>query len=61
MQIYIKDIGSSSGIFLNKMRLSPSGKESRPYPVNQGDVVQLGVDYRGKSEGNGFIWRMYRY
>eukprot|EP00842_Homolaphlyctis_polyrhiza_P001967 jgi/Hompol1/2771/HPOL_002307-RA len=27
-QIYIKDIGSSSGTFLNKLRLSPSGKES---------------------------------
>ncbi|KAI8812245.1 hypothetical protein BJ742DRAFT_51825 [Cladochytrium replicatum] len=49
-QVYIKDIGSSSGTFLNKMRLSPSGKESRPYPIKEGDVVQFGIDYKGKQE-----------
>lgn len=48
--VYIKDIGSSSGTFLNKMRLSPSGKESRPYPLKQGDIVQLGIDYKGKPD-----------
>ncbi|KAH6572823.1 hypothetical protein BASA50_001871 [Batrachochytrium salamandrivorans] len=49
-QIYFKDIGSSSGTFLNRLRLSPSGKESRPYPLKSGDVIQLGVDYQGRSE-----------
>ncbi|KAJ3107801.1 hypothetical protein HDU97_003149 [Phlyctochytrium planicorne] len=49
-QIFIKDIGSSSGTFLNKMRLSPSGKESRPYPIKENDVLQFGVDYKGKTE-----------
>jgi pSer/pThr/pTyr-binding forkhead associated (FHA) protein len=49
-QVYIRDIGSSSGTFLNKMRLSPSGKESRPYPIREGDILQFGVDYRGKQE-----------
>ncbi|KAI8924060.1 hypothetical protein BC831DRAFT_465298 [Entophlyctis helioformis] len=49
-QVYLKDIGSSSGTFLNKMRLSPAGKLSRPYPIRQGDVIQLGVDYQGRSE-----------
>ncbi|KAJ3416144.1 hypothetical protein HDV05_002789 [Chytridiales sp. JEL 0842] len=49
-QLYVKDIGSSSGTFLNKMRLSPSGKESRPYPLKEGDILQFGMDYRGKSE-----------
>jgi hypothetical protein len=48
--LYIKDSGSSSGTFLNKMRLSPCGKESRPYPVKQGDVIQFGVDYKGKND-----------
>jgi Zn finger protein HypA/HybF involved in hydrogenase expression len=32
------------------MRLSPSGKESRPYPLKQGDVLQFGVDFKGKNE-----------
>ena len=49
-QVYFKDIGSSSGSFLNRLRLSPSGKESRPYPLKAGDVVQLGVDYQGRQE-----------
>ncbi|KNC99875.1 uncharacterized protein SPPG_05247 [Spizellomyces punctatus DAOM BR117] len=49
-QVYLKDTASSSGTFLNRLRLSPSGKESRPYPVKSGDVIQMGVDYQGRSE-----------
>jgi pSer/pThr/pTyr-binding forkhead associated (FHA) protein len=49
-QLYIRDIGSSSGTFLNKMRLSPSGKESRPYPIKQGDSLQFGIDFKGKPD-----------
>jgi len=49
-QLYFRDIGSSSGTFLNKLRLSPSGKESRPYLLRSGDVIQLGIDYHGKKE-----------
>ncbi|KAJ3102446.1 hypothetical protein HDU96_009639 [Phlyctochytrium bullatum] len=46
----IRDLGSSSGTFLNRLRLSPSGRESRPYPLKSGDIVQLGVDYQGRQE-----------
>ncbi|KAJ3243056.1 hypothetical protein HK104_008173 [Borealophlyctis nickersoniae] len=49
-QVYLKDTASSSGTFLNKLRLSPSGKESRPYPLRDGDVIQLGMDYQGRQE-----------
>ncbi|KAJ3093626.1 hypothetical protein HDU96_002132 [Phlyctochytrium bullatum] len=49
-QIYLRDTGSSSGTFLNRMRLSPSGKISRPYPLRDGDVIQLGIDYQGRPE-----------
>ncbi|KAI9500038.1 hypothetical protein GGI25_003040 [Coemansia spiralis] len=46
-QFFIKDTKSSSGTFLNHMRLSPPGVESRPYPLHDGDILQLGVDYQG--------------
>lgn len=49
-QWYIKDVKSSSGTFLNHVRLSSPGVESRPYPVNDGDVVQLGIDFKGGEE-----------
>ncbi|KAK4997002.1 hypothetical protein LTR60_007784, partial [Cryomyces antarcticus] len=49
-QWYIKDVKSSSGTFLNHIRLSQPGAESKPWPVNDGDVVQLGIDFRGGEE-----------
>lgn len=47
---FIKDVKSSSGSFLNDMRLSPPSQESKTYPVNDGDIVQLGVNYNGGEE-----------
>ncbi|KAL8710062.1 MAG: hypothetical protein Q9220_005333 [cf. Caloplaca sp. 1 TL-2023] len=49
-QWFIRDVKSSSGTFLNHIRLSQPGVESRPFPVNDGDVVQLGIDFRGGEE-----------
>jgi pSer/pThr/pTyr-binding forkhead associated (FHA) protein len=49
-QWYVKDVKSSSGTFLNHVRLSPPGQESRAFAVNDGDVVQLGIDFRGGEE-----------
>lgn len=49
-QWYIKDVKSSSGTFLNHIRLSQPGFESRPYPVSDGDIVQLGIDFKGGEE-----------
>ena len=49
-QWYVKDVKSSSGTFLNHVRLSSPGVESRPFPVNDGDVVQLGIDFKGGEE-----------
>lgn len=49
-QWYIKDVKSSSGTFLNHVRLSSPGMESRAYPVNDGDIVQLGIDFKGGEE-----------
>ncbi|SZF02473.1 unnamed protein product [Blumeria hordei] len=46
----IKDVKSSSGTFLNHIRLSAPGVESKPYPVHDGDIVQLGIDFKGGEE-----------
>lgn len=43
----VRDAGSSSGTFLNKLRLAPSGKDSKPFPLKEGDMLQFGVDYKG--------------
>jgi pSer/pThr/pTyr-binding forkhead associated (FHA) protein len=47
---YIKDVKSSSGTFLNHVRLSSPGSESKPFPVKDGDIVQLGIDFKGGEE-----------
>lgn len=49
-QWWIKDVKSSSGTFLNHIRLSSPGVESKPFPVNDGDIVQLGIDFKGGEE-----------
>ncbi|KAG2028359.1 SMAD/FHA domain-containing protein, partial [Suillus americanus] len=46
-KFYIKDTKSSSGTFLNHVRLSPAGSESKPHELKDGDIVQLGLDYQG--------------
>jgi len=47
---YVKDVKSSSGTFLNHVRLSSPGTESKPFPVKDGDIVQLGIDFKGGEE-----------
>lgn len=47
---YIKDVKSSSGTFLNHIRLSPPSQESKAFVVNDGDIVQLGIDFKGGEE-----------
>ncbi|KAI8394059.1 SMAD/FHA domain-containing protein [Radiomyces spectabilis] len=49
-KFYIRDIKSSSGTFLNHVRLSAPNQASRPCELKDGDIVQLGVDYHGGSQ-----------
>ena len=49
-KFFIRDTKSSSGTFLNHVRLSPANSESRPFELKDGDVLQLGVDYQGGAE-----------
>lgn len=47
---YIQDVKSSSGTFVNHVRLSPPNEASEKVHICDSDVLQLGVDYRGGSE-----------
>jgi E3 ubiquitin-protein ligase DMA1/2 len=47
---WVKDVGSSSGTFLNSVRLSSPNSESRPHQCHDGDIVQLGMDFKGGEE-----------
>ncbi|KAI9323345.1 hypothetical protein BX666DRAFT_47398 [Dichotomocladium elegans] len=49
-KVYLRDIGSSSGTFVNRARLSPAGQWSAPQEIRDGDIVQFGVDYQGGLE-----------
>lgn len=49
-QWFLKDCKSSSGTFLNNIRLSQASQELTLWPLMDGDVVQLGLDYRGGTE-----------
>lgn len=46
----IRDTKSSSGTFLNHIRLAGANVESKPFPIKDGDILQLGVDYQGGTE-----------
>ncbi|KAJ7930839.1 hypothetical protein B0H13DRAFT_875718 [Mycena leptocephala] len=49
-KFFIRDTKSSSGTFLNHVRLSAANTESRPHQIKDGDILQLGVDYQGGAE-----------
>ncbi|KAL2429319.1 E3 ubiquitin-protein ligase DMA2 [Exophiala dermatitidis] len=49
-QWQIRDVASSSGTFLNHIRLSQPNTESKLFPIKDGDIVQLGIDFRGGEE-----------
>ncbi|KAF9109981.1 hypothetical protein BGX27_006939 [Mortierella sp. AM989] len=49
-KFFVRDTKSSSGTFLNHARLSPPGIESKPTPLKDGDIIQLGVDYQGGTQ-----------
>jgi pSer/pThr/pTyr-binding forkhead associated (FHA) protein len=47
---FVKDVKSSSGTFLNHIRLSQPNVESKPFRIKDGDIIQLGIDFRGGEE-----------
>jgi hypothetical protein len=47
-KIFIKDVKSSNGTFINGERLSPEGLESEPYELKSDDIVEFGIDIVGE-------------
>ncbi|CAL1709324.1 unnamed protein product [Somion occarium] len=47
-KIFIKDVKSSNGTFINGERLSPEGLESEPFELKTDDVVEFGIDIVGE-------------
>ncbi|CEP61866.1 uncharacterized protein LALA0_S04e02476g [Lachancea lanzarotensis] len=47
---YIRDVKSSSGTFLNHQRLAPASTMSKDTLLQDGDLLQLGLDFRGGTE-----------
>ncbi|KAI5195156.1 hypothetical protein E4T38_09211 [Aureobasidium subglaciale] len=43
-RIFIRDVKSSNGTFVNGQRLSPENKESDPHELREQDVLELGID-----------------
>lgn len=43
-RIFIRDVKSSNGTFVNGKRLSPENKESEPHELREQDVLELGID-----------------
>lgn len=42
--IFIRDVKSSNGTFVNGARLSPENKESEPRELKEQDMLELGID-----------------
>ncbi|KAF8573544.1 SMAD/FHA domain-containing protein [Ramaria rubella] len=47
-KIYIKDVKSSNGTFINGERLSAEGVESDPFELKTDDIVEFGIDIVGE-------------
>ncbi|KAJ7034774.1 hypothetical protein C8F04DRAFT_1101088 [Mycena alexandri] len=47
-KIFIKDVKSSNGTFINGERLSAEGAESDPFELKTDDIVEFGIDIVGE-------------
>ncbi|KAL4959913.1 putative cytoplasm to vacuole targeting Vps64 [Aspergillus stella-maris] len=43
-KVWIRDVKSSNGTFLNGQRLSPENRESEPHEIRENDTLELGID-----------------
>ncbi|KAK2808972.1 hypothetical protein FQN50_004246 [Emmonsiellopsis sp. PD_5] len=43
-KIWIRDVKSSNGTFVNGQRLSPENRDSEPHELREHDILELGID-----------------
>ena len=43
-KIWIRDVKSSNGTFVNGTRLSPENRDSEPHELREQDILELGID-----------------
>lgn len=43
-KVWIRDVKSSNGTFVNSHRLSPENRESEPHELRENDILELGID-----------------
>lgn len=43
-KVWIRDVKSSNGTFVNGHRLSPENRESEPHELRENDTIELGID-----------------
>lgn len=43
-KIWIRDVKSSNGTFVNNVRLSPENRDSEPHELREHDTLELGID-----------------
>ncbi|KAL5343451.1 hypothetical protein BJX70DRAFT_408246 [Aspergillus crustosus] len=43
-KVWIRDVKSSNGTFINGQRLSPENRESEPLEIRENDTLELGID-----------------
>ncbi|ORX85400.1 hypothetical protein BCR32DRAFT_290699 [Anaeromyces robustus] len=58
--LYIIDVGSNGGTFINNKRISEPGRRSQPIQLYSGDIVQLGQDYTENDKNDQFDESVYK-
>ena len=43
-KVWIRDVKSSNGTFVNGQRLSPENRDSEPHELRENDMLELGID-----------------
>lgn len=49
-KIWIRDVKSSNGTFVNTNRLSPDSRESDPHELHENDLLELGIDIASEDQ-----------